>query len=119
MDRKSWMNCKDTSTDCISTTQVQGNERKLLNSNIGIFSKSSVKKNLLVEKIELLHLFKNESDYSYSNNQKSLYCILPCIFIEKIKYVCFTRKCSSGIRLFVWKGYNLRIPETSNKSTLY
>ena len=54
LERKSWMSYKSSTIDCIFTTQVQWNTKRLFNSNTRIFSRSWVEKNdFLLEKIEL------------------------------------------------------------------
>ena len=58
LPKKSWMSCKNSSIDCIFTAQIRWNKKRLFNWNAGIFSRSWIKKNkLLLEKIELNHLF--------------------------------------------------------------
>ena len=56
--RKSWMSCKNSSIVCIATAIVRWNTKRLFNSSTDIFSRKWVENNkLLVEKIELTHIF--------------------------------------------------------------
>ena len=56
--RQSWMSCKNSNIDCKSIVQVRWNTKRIFNWNIGIFSRGWIKKiELLLEKIELTHLF--------------------------------------------------------------
>ena len=65
LDSKSYMSCKNSSIDFVSTAQDRWNTKRLLSSNDGIFSKNWVEKNqLLLEKIELTH-FKRVKEFEY------------------------------------------------------